>query len=237
MVRSRLIPIISLGAVAIGLAGVLVSISIGENTVGGTGVGGIDAEAAELEGIGEVQELIGGLRQLDSRLGDEDAPVTLNLFTDNQCERCAEYQLEVVEPLIRDYVRTGEAKFEYRNFPLGLKPVTLGGIATEAASEQGRGWQYLSLFMRNLDQIPERGVTEGFLDAIAAGTPKLDTAQWEADLTAPGPRERAEADVELATELRLPADPAIVVEGAGGSEQLEQAPTLAEVEAAIERVR
>lgn len=235
--RSRLIPILSLGVVAIGLAGVLVSISVGENSVGGTGVGGVDAEAAALEGIGEVQELVGGLRQLDSRLGDEDAPVTLNLFTDIQCERCADYQLEVVEPLIRDYVRTGEAKFEYRNFPLGLKPVTLGGIATEAASEQARGWQYLSLFMRNLDRVPERGVTEEFLDLIAAGTPKLDTAQWESDLTAPDSRERAETDVELATELRLPADPAIVVDGPTGSEQLEGAPALGEVEAAIERVR
>lgn len=234
--RSRLIPIISLGVIAVAISGILVSISIGENTVGGSGVGGVDVGVTDLEAISEVQELIGGLRQLDSRLGDDDAPVTLNLFTDVQCPRCADYQLEVVDPLIDDYVRTGQAKFEFRNFPLGIKPVTLGGIATEAASEQGRGWQYLTLFMRNLDDVPERGVTRDFLDLIASATPRLDTAQWEAAIDGPAAAERAQADVDLATELRLPADPAIVVDGPNGSEQLEQAPSLEEVEAAIARV-
>lgn len=225
--RSRWIPLTVLSVLAAGLLAAIVSVSVGENRT----------QPIELEGTGEVQELVGGLRQLGDRLGDDDVPVQVTVFTDVQCPRCAEFQAEVVDPLIADYVRAGELKLLFRNFPLGLKPVTLGAIAEEAAEEQERGWQYASIFLRNLDQVPERGVTEEFLDEVAAVTPKLDTALWEEDLAGPAARERAEEDVELATELRLSADPALVVEGANGSETLEDAPSLEEAVAAIERVR
>lgn len=225
--RSRLIPITLLSLGAIGLVAAVVSISVGEGTI----------EEIRVEGTGEVQELIGGIRQLDSRLGNDDAPVTISLFTDVQCPRCAGYQAEVIDPLIADQVRTGELKLEFRNFPLGLKPVTLGAIASEAAAEQDRQWQYAELFLRNLDRVPERGVTEEYLEAIAAATPKLDTSAWEAALVDPEAAQRAEDDVELATELRLSADPALIVEGPSGSETLEGAPDLETALEAVERVR
>lgn len=231
MMRSRLIPIVALVVLVIGVGGVIVSISVGENTVGDSEVG-----VTELEGIGEVQELIGGLRQLGTRLGNEDAPVTLNLFNDVQCPPCADYQGAVVEPLIERYVRDGEAKIVFRNFPLGQKPLTVGGIATEAAAEQDRSWQYLSLLMRNLDQVPERGIDEEFLDVIASATPRLETVAWEQAQMGEEARAAAEEDAELAAELELPSGTAIVVDGPAGSEQLEREPSLEQVEAAIERV-
>lgn len=225
--RSRWIPLTLLTLGAIGLIAGLVSISVGENEVG----------PVEIDGAGEVQQLIGGIRQLDDRLGDDDAPVEITVFNDVQCPHCADYQAEVIDPLIADYARTGEAKLVFRNFPLGLKPVTLGAIATEAASEQDRGWQYAWLFMHNLDNVPDRGVDQEYLNEVAAATPKLDTAAWEEAVAGEAARQAAEEDVELATELRLPADPALVIEGAGGVETLERAPSLAAVTAAIDRVR
>ncbi len=225
--RSRWIPLTLLILATIGVGYAIVSISVGENRVG----------PVTVEGPGEVQELIGGIRQLDDRLGEEGAPVTVTVFNDVQCARCADWQAEVVDPLIADYVRTGGAKLVFRNFPLGPKPVTLGGIATEAAAEQDRGWQYATLFMRNLEAVPERGVDQEFLDQIAASTPKLETGEWERALAGDAARASAEEDEELAAELRLPADPALIIEGAGGVETLEGAPALSEATAAIERVR
>jgi protein-disulfide isomerase len=225
--RSRWVPLTLLTLGAIGLIAGLVSISVGENRAG----------PIEAEGAGEVQQLIGGIRQLDDRLGDDDSPVEITVFNDVQCPRCADYQAEVIDPLIADYARTGKAKLVFRNFPLGPKPVTLGAIATEAASEQDRGWQYAWLFLRNLDLVPNRVVDQDYLNAVAAATPKLDTAAWEEAVAGEAARQAAEEDVELATELRLPADPALVIEGASGVETLERAPSLAAVEAAIDRVR
>ena len=74
----------------IGLGWLIVSISVGEKKI----------EDFRIEGTSEVQELIGGIRQLDDRLGDDSAPVTITLFTDVQCARCATFQSDVVDPLI-----------------------------------------------------------------------------------------------------------------------------------------
>ena len=135
------------------------------------------------------------------------------LFTDVQCPRCADFENDVVDPLIEDYVRTGKAQINFKNFPLGVKDVTVGGIAVEAAAQQDHGWQYAELFMKNLDKVPEKGVDQDFLDAVAAGTPQLDTAQWEEDNGSAEAQQSAKQDVDLATNLRLPANPILVVEG------------------------
>lgn len=222
----RWVPITILGLLAIGLFAGIISLSVGEK----------GPQTIQITGTGEVQELIGGIRQLDDRLGDEEAPVTMTLFQDVQCPRCADFQADVIDPLIEQRVRTGEAQINFRNFPLGLKPVTLGAIGVEAAAEQDRGWQYAELFMRNLDQVPEQGVNQEYLDQVASVVPKLDTAAWEEAFAAGPAEESAQEDVDLATELRLPADPILVVEGEAGSETLEDVPTLDEVNAAIDRV-
>jgi protein-disulfide isomerase len=225
--RNRWIPITFLTLGAVGLIAAVVSISVGEEGV----------QEIRLEETGEVQELIAGIPQLDSRLGNSDAPVTINLFLDVQCRVCADYASEVVNPVIADYVRTGEAQIILRHRPVGTKPATLGAFGTLAAAEQGRGWQYAEIFMLNLDQVPELGVDEDFLNEVAAVTPKLDTGQWERDVLDEGVRARAQEDDELAAELRIPGDTAFVIDGAGGSETLERAPPLADVIAAIERVQ
>ncbi len=222
----RWIPITVLGVLGAIVLAIIVSISVGEHKEG----------PIEVEGVSDVQSLLGGIRQLDDRLGDENAPITITLFTDVQCPRCADFEKDVVDPLIENYVRTGKAQINFKNFPLGVKEVTVGGIAVEAAAEQDHGWQYAELFMKNLDKVPEKGVDQNFLDAVAAGTPQLDTAQWEKDNGSSEAKKSAQQDVDLATNLRLPANPILVVEGATGSETLEDVPSLQDVEDAIARV-
>ena len=123
-----------------------------------------------------------------------------------------------------------------RHYPLGVKPVTLGGIGSTAAGEQDREWQYAELFIRNLDQVPEQGVNQEFLDEIAASVPKLDVTAWEDAVGGSEAEQAARDGNDLATELKIPADPAIVVTGPNGSQELDSAPTLDDVEAAIDGV-
>jgi protein-disulfide isomerase len=224
--QSRWIPLVLLSVAAIALGAAIVSLSIGEHR----------EEQFTISGAGEVQELIAGIPQLGDRLGADDAPVTVDVFNDIQCTRCAEYQLEVVDPLIRDYVRTGEAQMIFRHYPLGGKPVTLGGVAAAAAGQQDRQWQFIEVFVRNLDQVPEQGVSQEFLDEVAGSVPKLDVAEWERAMQGGEAEQAARAGEQLGTQLKIPADPAVVVTGPSGSEELDSAPSLEEVEAAIERV-
>lgn len=224
--RSRWVPLTILSLGAAGLLGVLISISVGEHR----------EEQLVITGTGAVQELIGGIPQLGERLGDDDAPITLTLFTDAQCPHCADYQAEVIDPLIEDLVRTGDATMVLKNFSLGAKEVTLGGIGVEAAAAQDHGWQYLEMFMRNQDQASTTGVDQDFLNEVAGATPQLDVTAWEQADADPASEAAATEDGDLAVQLELTDDVVVNVQGPNGSEQLENAPSRDTIDAAITRV-
>ena len=224
--QSRWIPLTILSVAGIGLLAAIISLSVGEHR----------EEKFTISGSGEVQELVGGIPQLGDRLGSDDAPITIDVFNDIQCTRCADYQREVIDPLINDYVRPGDAQMIFRHYPLGGKPVTLGGVAAEAAGQQDRQWQFIEVFVRNLDQVPAEGVTQEFLNEIAAATPKLEVTEWEQAMQGDEAEQAATAGNDLGTKLKIPADPAVVVTGASGSEELDDAPGIDDIEAAIDRV-
>ena len=224
--QSRWIPLTILTVAGIGLLAALVSLSVGEHR----------EEKFTISGSGEVQELVGGIPQLGDRLGSDDAPITIDVFNDIQCTRCADYQREVIDPLINDYVRPGDAQMIFRHYPLGGKPVTLGGVAAEAAGQQDRQWQFVEVFIRNLDQVPSEGVTQEFLNEIASATPKLEVTDWEQAMQGDEAEQAATAGNDLGTKLKITANPAVVVTGANGSEELDDAPGIDDIEAAIDSV-
>jgi protein-disulfide isomerase len=224
--QSRWIPLVLLSVGAIALGAALVSLSVGEHR----------EEKFTISGAGDVQELIAGIPQLGDRLGADDAPITIDVFNDIQCTRCADYQLDVIDPLIRDFVRPGEAQMIFRHDPLGGKPVTLGGVAAEAAGQQDRQWQFIEVFIRNLDQVPAEGVTQEFLNEIASATPKLEVTDWEQAMQGDEAEQAATAGNDLGTKLKITANPAVVVTGASGSEELDDAPGIDDIEAAIDSV-
>lgn len=224
--QSRWIPLTILSVAAIGLLAAIVSLSVGEHR----------EEKFTISGSGEVQELVGGIPQLGDRLGADDAPITIDVFNDIQCTRCADYQREVIDPLINDYVRPGNAQMIFRHYPLGGKPVTLGGVAAEAAGQQDRQWQFIEVFIRNLDQVPAEGVTQEFLNEIASATPKLEVTDWEKAMQGDEAEQAATAGNDLGTKLKITANPAVVVTGANGSEELDDAPGIDDIEAAIDSV-
>src|SRR5690606_690163 len=50
-------------------------------------------------------------------LGDPDAPVTIVEFADFMCPHCQNYET-TVHDFIEQYVTTGQARFEYRLYPI-----------------------------------------------------------------------------------------------------------------------
>ncbi len=223
--RSPWLPRVLLGIGALAVIATVVSIAVGE--------GGPDAPATE--GFNEVQKLFGGVAQEGAELGSDDAPVIIKVFNDIRCVPCAEYEIEEIDPVIEMYARSNEALFEFSHFSLGPEETSLAAVAATAAGEQGRQWQYLDLLMRNLSDA--RGDTdEGFLVDVARAVPELDLEVWESDRLAPETREIVDADSAEAVDLRLQADPVVIVTGPGGEERLEGSPASEEIEAAVEAV-
>jgi predicted DsbA family dithiol-disulfide isomerase len=218
--------------VAAGVLGAIISISVGE---GGP-------RAIQVEGADETIAFYAdtAIPQDGARLGPAEALVEIELFTDLRATQSADYQREVVRPLVEEYVKTDRAQIAMRHRSVGASEVSLPAVAATAAGNQGRQWEFADLVLQNLDAAGPQGADEEFLEDVAntlrGKTQDFDAEEWLDDFESPAAEEQPRADNELATELRLPAQPALVVTGPGGSETLVDAPTLADARAAIERV-
>ena len=223
----RWVPLLVLGLIGAAILAAIVSISVGEK-----------GPARPVEGADAVQRRYGGIEQQGDSLGSPDAPVTISIFNDLQCTDCAEYQLETVPRLVENLVREGDARLELRNRPVGQTPTTLAAVAAAAAGEQGMEWQFAHLVFLNLDQVRTSGVDDEFLERVAGSVPgpEFDVERWQRDREDPEIEARVESDDELGAELGVAA-PSVVVDGPGGTEQLEDAPSPAEIEQAVEAVR
>ena len=225
--RSSWVPRLLLGVGAIALIGAIVSIAIG---TGGPKV-------IKLKGGDQVQELVGGIQQDGADLGPPDAAVTISVFNDLQCSTCDDYEVHTVDPLIEEYARTGEAKFEFRNYSLGQAETTKAAYAATAAGQQDREWQFVETFFRNKDAAPAGNVSEEFLNNIVNSITDLDLATWQQDMASPEVKARVDADAQLAADYGLRVNgPSIVVEGPGGTKVLQDSPSQEEVQAAVQAV-
>jgi protein-disulfide isomerase len=224
--RSPWYPRIGLAIAAAILIGAIISVAVG---TGGP-------QRFVLHGENAVQELMGGVQEDGSYIGSPDAPVTIGVFNDLQCSTCRRYQLHTIDPLIAEYARGGTARLEFHNFSLGATDTTVAALAAAAAGQQGYAWQYVDLFFRNQGQAGPQGVTPQFLNDIANGIAGLNEGQWSKARGSAEVNARVDSDVKLAADLALPAQPAVVVDGPGGTRKLDDSPSKAEVDAAVRAV-
>ena len=196
----------------------------------------------KVEGISEAQETFGGVPQEGDRLGSDDAPVSIQVFTDLQCGSCREEFLGTIPGLVEDYVRPGDVKLLLRHYSVAENPVELGFLGAEAAAQQGYGWQYTYLFFRNQGEAERLGsVSHDFLASIAAGTGELDVPEWNEYLEAQGGTDgqigrRLESYDELGRELGIRTGEATIINGPDGTRTLQDGPSLAQIEHGIEAV-
>jgi protein-disulfide isomerase len=227
--RPRVIGLLVL-ALCVGLLGfAIVSLSVGS--------GGEKGEV-RITGAEEIQSLVGGIPQDGARLGSSDAPVTVQVFNDMSCDPCSDWNRDVIVPLIQGPVRNGDVQLIYHNFPMTESGFFLGAYAAVAAAKQDYEWQFLQLFFYNQDEAKKRGADQDFLDAIArgVGVVNFNVEQWQRDMKDSDIQDTLDADEKLTAERRLPAEPAVVVGGPNGTEQLIESPSLADVQAAIAKV-
>jgi protein-disulfide isomerase len=224
---SAWVPRVLIALAVIGLGYAIVSISVGE---GGP-------QSGEIHGIDDVQRIYGGIAQDGAYLGPDDAEVTVTVFNDMQCSPCADFETETVDRLVEEYARTGRARLEFRHFSVGGTETTLAALAAVAAGAQSREWQYIDAFFRNQELAEKRGVTDELLRNVAEAVPQLDVDAWEEEFAEPSDeKDRVEEDADLATSLRLPAEPAVVVSGPSGQRQLIETPSYEEIVSAIDAV-
>lgn len=199
-------------------------------------------DVVRLAGIGEAQEIFGGVPQEGDRLGSSDAPVSIQIFNDLQCSSCREDFLSTIPGLVDKYARPGDAQLLYRHYSVSESPQELGFYGAEAAAQQGYGWQYTYLFFRNQGEAKRFGIDQDYLDSVAGGIEELNEPEWLAYLEDHGGSggaisKQLDSYEELGTELGIRTHQAAIVNGPGGTRTLQDGPSLARIEAAIEAVQ
>jgi protein-disulfide isomerase len=201
-----------------------------------------DRNQVHLEGIGDAQEIFGGVQQDGDSLGSPDAPVSIQYFDDLQCSSCREQFLSTIPTLVESYVRPGDLRMEYRHYSFSPSTEELGFFGAEAAADQDYAWPYIYLFFRNQDEAKRVGVSDDFLIAIAGAIPELDVPQWRDYLNSEGGaggqiQNRLARYEKLGADLSIRAQPAVIVNGPNGTQTLQDSPTLSQITNAIGAVR
>jgi protein-disulfide isomerase len=194
-----------------------------------------------LDGIEEAQRTFSGMPQEGDRLGSDNAPVTIQVFNDVQCDDCRDDFLETIPALAERYARPGDVKLLYRHYSNSVNPEQLGFYGAEAAADQGYGWQYIYLFFRNQAEAERFGIDQNYLASVAGGVEELDLEKWAEDIEENGQNggpieQRLESDEELGRNLEIRTGQAMVINGPSGTVTLQEGPSLTDVEAAIAEV-
>ena len=197
--------------------------------------------AVRVAGIEDAQRLFGGVPQEGDRFGSDDAPVTIQVFNDIQCDDCRDDFLATIPALAENYVRPGEVKLLWRHYSNSVNPEQLGFYGAEAAADQNYGWQYIYLFFRSQEEAERVGIDDRYLASIAGGTEELDLEKWDEDLEENGQKggpieQRLESYEELGRDLKIRTGQGMVITGPSGTVTLQEGPSLGEVEAAIAEV-
>ena len=75
-------------------------------------------------------------------LGEANAAVLIEAWEDYQCPICKQANATVLEQLDKNFIATGKARLEFRNYPFLGTESTRAAEAAECAAEQNKFWGY-----------------------------------------------------------------------------------------------
>ena len=78
---------------------------------------------------------INELQKNDRFIGNVEAPVTIIEYASLSCPHCAEFHLEVLPMIKKEYIETGKVKLIFRDFPLNL-PALEASMILRCVSEE-----------------------------------------------------------------------------------------------------
>lgn len=110
-------------------------------------------------------------------MGDPNAPVTVEEFSDFQCPFCRQFTTESEDEFVKSYVETGKVYFTYTPFSF-LGPESLQAAeAAYCAMDQGKFWDFHDIIFDNQAGENSGALSDAKLKDFAAQL-KLDTGAF-----------------------------------------------------------
>ena len=82
-------------------------------------------------------------------LGNAFSDITIVEFGDYQCTFCYKFHKNTLNQINEQYIKSGEVKYIYRDFPLNGSDSILASEASYCAGEQKKYWQYHDILYNN----------------------------------------------------------------------------------------
>jgi protein-disulfide isomerase len=144
--------------------------------------------------------------------GNENAPVTIVEFSDFQCPACRSATATLDGVLEK---HEGEIKFIYRHFPLTSihKNAMAASIASEAAGEQGKFWEYSKALFEKQDAWEKLGNPQDLFINLAREVGVTDLDKFKNEIGKQARRDLILADMSLGNQLGVDATPTFFVNG------------------------
>ncbi len=150
-------------------------------------------------------------------LGPAEAAVVITEFADYQCPYCKIYHDDIQPQIVRDYVETGLARYEYRHLividgNVGGNESRRAAQASECAAEQNRFWDYSNMLYSNQGAEGGGGFSDTRLKTFAAAL-GLDTEAFNRCLSSARPAGQVGIDERMAASYQLSSTPSLLVNG------------------------
>lgn len=136
--------------------------------------------AAVAAGASPGLAVIAGIPQRGTVLGATSAPATLIVYEDLGCPHCRELMLDAFPTIVREYVRPGRLKVEFRGLGYVTPQSRPALLYALAAARQQRLWQVVTLYYENQSRLGKL-VSDTSVRALTRGVKGLDSARLVRD--------------------------------------------------------
>ena len=144
----------------------------------------------------------------DAIKGQANAPITILEFSDYQCPFSARFYSQVLPELEKNYIKSGKAKFVYRDYPLPFhQNAQKAAEASECAGEQGKFWEYHDTLFENQKDLDTTSLKK------YAKNLKLDAAKFDTCLDSGKMAPEVKKDTEDAAKYGVSGTPCFFVNG------------------------
>lgn len=155
----------------------------------------------------------------DNSMGDPNAPIMIEEFSDFQCPYCERFHQDT-EPLLRQYyIDTGKVRFVYRSMGNWVSGNIGGGktesqdaaLAAYCAGEQNKFWEMHASLFGNVLGEDVGSFSDKRLAAIAATVSGLDTDQFNSCYQSGKYRDRVQQDYNDGTAAGVNGTPGFII--------------------------